>query len=150
MKNLFEPQTVAEVQTRISKLQPDSQPMWGGMNAAQAAAHCSGGLEWAVGDTVPPSMFFGRMVGKIIKPMVFKDDAPMRRNSPTAKSLVIADQRELSLEQERLSGLIDRFVANGSAGCTAAPHSFFGRLTPDEWAILMYKHVDHHLRQFGV
>jgi hypothetical protein len=95
-------------------------------------------------------MFFGRMVGKIIKPMVFKDDAPMRRNSPTAKSLVIADQRELSLEQERLSGLIDRFVANGSAGCTAAPHSFFGRLTPDEWAILMYKHVDHHLRQFGV
>ena len=150
MKNLFEPQTVAEVQTRISKLQPDSQPMWGSMNSAQAAAHCSGGLEWAVGDTVPPAMFFGRMVGKIIKPMVFKDDAPMRRNSPTAKSLVIADQRELSLEQERLSGLIDRFVANGSAGCTAAPHSFFGRLTPDEWAILMYKHVDHHLRQFGV
>ncbi len=150
MKNLFEPQTVAEVRTRIAKLQPDSQPMWGSMNSAQAAAHCSGGLEWAVGDTVPPSMFFGRMVGKIIKPMVFKDDAPMRRNSPTAKTLVIADQRELALEQERLSGLIDRFVANGSAGCTAAPHSFFGRMTPDEWAVLMYKHVDHHLRQFGV
>jgi hypothetical protein len=150
MKNLFEPQTVAEVQTRIAKLQPDSQPLWGAMNSAQAAAHCSAGLEWAVGHTVPPRMFVGGIIGKMIKPMVFKDDAPIRRNSPTAKSLVIAGQRELAAEQDRLCGLISRFVANGPSGCTAAPHSFFGRLTPDEWAILMYKHVDHHLRQFGV
>jgi hypothetical protein len=49
-----------------------------------------------------------------------------------------------------LRGLIDRFVASGPAGCTNHPHSFFGRLTPEEWAILMYKHLDHHLRQFGV
>lgn len=150
MKNLFEAQTVREVQTRISQLKPDSQPMWGAMTSAQAAAHCSSALEWAVGDTVPPSMFLGRIVGKMIKPMVLRDDEPMRRNSPTAKTLVIADTRELTLEQGRLRGLITRFVANGPAGCTAAPHSFFGRLTPDEWAILMYKHVDHHLRQFGV
>src|ERR1700740_3008296 len=100
MKNLFEPQTVAEVHSRIAELQPDSQPMWGTMNSAQAAAHCSGGLEWAVGDTVPPSMFFGRIVGKIVKPMVLRDDAPMRRNSPTAKTLVVAGKRELAAEQE--------------------------------------------------
>jgi len=50
----------------------------------------------------------------------------------------------------RLAGLIDRFAAGGPAGCTQHPHSFFGPLTPDEWAILMYKHLDHHLRQFGV
>ena len=46
--------------------------------------------------------------------------------------------------------LIDRFAAAGPKGCTTHPHSFFGPLTPDEWAILMYKHLDHHLRQFGV
>jgi hypothetical protein len=49
-----------------------------------------------------------------------------------------------------LYGVIDRFVAAGPKGCTTHPHSFFGPLTPQEWAILMYKHVDHHLRQFGV
>jgi len=38
----------------------------------------------------------------------------------------------------------------GPAGCTKHPHSFFGKLTPEEWAILSYKHLDHHLRQFGV
>jgi LPS sulfotransferase NodH len=49
-----------------------------------------------------------------------------------------------------LRGLIDRFAAAGPQGCTKNPHSFFGRLTPQEWATLMYKHLDHHLRQFGV
>ena len=150
MKNLFEPQTVDEVKARISELQPDSQPLWGSMTSAQAAAHCSAGMEWAVGDTVPPPMFVGRIIGKIIKPMVFRDDEPMRRNSPTAKTLVIADNKELAAEQRRLRGLINRFAVNGPGGCTTASHSFFGKLTPNEWAILMYKHVDHHLRQFGV
>ncbi len=150
MKNLFEPSTVTEVRSRIAQIKPDSQPQWGAMNAAQAFAHCSAAVEWAVGDTVPPRMFVGSIIGKIIKPMVLKDDAPMRRNSPTAKTLVVADQREFASEQDRLRALVDRFVANGPAGCARSSHSFFGRLTPGEWAILMYKHLDHHLRQFGV
>lgn len=74
----------------------------------------------------------------------------MRRNSPTVKDLIVGDDRDLKVERERLFRLIDRFVAAGSKGCTTHPHSFFGRLTPEEWAILMYKHLDHHLRQFGV
>ncbi len=53
------------------------------------------------------------------------------------------------MEQHRLSALIDRFAAAGPAGCTTHPHTFFGPLTPQEWAALMYKHLDHHLRQFG-
>lgn len=73
----------------------------------------------------------------------------MRRNSPTVEGLVIQDERDLSKEQERLRGMIDRFAAAGPKGCTSHPHSFFGRLTPDQWAVLMYKHLDHHLRQFG-
>ncbi|HJQ31271.1 MAG TPA: DUF1569 domain-containing protein [Pyrinomonadaceae bacterium] len=59
------------------------------------------------------------------------------------------DERELDTERRRLYGLIDRFVESGPEGCTAHPHSFFGPLTPQEWAVLMYKHMDHHLRQFG-
>jgi hypothetical protein len=73
----------------------------------------------------------------------------MRRNSPTVPDLVIAEERDLDTERDRLTSLIDRFVAAGPAGCTTHPHSFFGRMTPREWAILMYKHLDHHLRQFG-
>nr|ASV46725.1 hypothetical protein [uncultured bacterium] len=61
----------------------------------------------------------------------------------------VADERYLADERRRLCALIDRFAAAGPAGCTTYPHSFFRPLTPQEWAVLMYKHLDHHLRQFG-
>ena len=91
-----------------------------------------------------------RLMGRLVKPMVFRNDDPMRKNSPTAKSLIVAGEPDLANERDRLSELIDRFTAGGPAGCTTNPHSFFGKMTPEEWAILTYKHLDHHLRQFGV
>src|SRR6266404_4869599 len=91
-----------------------------------------------------------RIIGRIVKPMALGNDEPMRRNSPTVKDLVVQDERDLGTERERLCGLINRFAAAGPKGCTTHPHSFFGRLTPEDWATLMYKHLDHHLRQFGV
>jgi hypothetical protein len=149
MKNLFEAVAVEEVKQRLAQLRPESERLWGTMNAAQAVAHCSAGLELAAGDRKPPRALMGRIMGRIIKPMALGNDEPMRRNSPTVKDLVVQDERELGTERERLSGLIDRFAAAGPKGCTTHPHSFFGRLTPEEWATLMYKHLDHHLRQFG-
>jgi uncharacterized small protein (DUF1192 family) len=150
MKNLFEATTVQEVKERIALLRPDSERLWGTMNAPQAVAHCSAGLEMALGDRTPPRVFVGRLLGWIVKPLALRNDEPMRRNSPTITDLVVRDERDLRTERERLLALIDRFAAAGPAGCTKHPHSFFGRLAPDEWAILTYKHLDHHLRQIGV
>jgi hypothetical protein len=150
MKNLFDAARVEEVKQRIALLQADSQREWGKMNAPQAVEHCSRGLELALGDLRPPRALLGRIMGPIIKPMVFRNDQPLRRNTPTVEGLMIQDDRDLAKERARLYSLIDRFVATGPSNCTTHPHSFFGRLTPEEWAILMYKHLDHHLRQFGV
>lgn len=150
MKNLFDPAAADEVRTRLERLGPDSERLWGKMNAAQAVAHCSAGMEMAVGDIVSPRLLLGRIIGAIVKPMALGNDEPMRRNSPTVPDLVVKDERDLGAEGKRLCGLIDRFVIAGPAGCTTHPHGFFGQLTPQEWGILMYKHLDHHLRQFGV
>jgi len=150
MKNLYEAATANEVKMRIGLLQPDSQRQWGSMNAAQAVAHCARSMEWAVGDRTPERMFFGGIVGRMIKSKVLGNDAPFRRNSPTAKDLLVSGQPNLDEERRRLCALIDRFTTAGPAGCTRKPHSFFGPMKPEEWATLMYKHLDHHLRQFGV
>ncbi|HEY6386918.1 MAG TPA: DUF1569 domain-containing protein [Candidatus Acidoferrum sp.] len=150
MKNLFEAARVEEVKQRIAQMRPDSERLWGTMNPAQALEHCSRGMETALGDKTPPRVLVGRLLGWIVKPKVMGNDEPLRRNSPTAKELIVKDERELGTERTRLCALIDRFAAGGPAGCTTHSHAFFGRLTPDEWAILMYKHLDHHLRQFGV
>jgi hypothetical protein len=150
MKNLYQPERVEEVKQRLDQLQSGSQRQWGKMNAPQAVAHCAVAIELALGDSASPRLFFGRIAGVFIKPLVFRDDEPMRRNAPSTKNLIIQDERDFDLERARLRKLIDRFAAAGPSGCTAHPHGFFGPLKPEEWSILMYKHLDHHLRQFGV
>jgi len=148
MKSLFDATTANEVKERIGRLGPNSVRQWGKMNPAQAMAHCAIAMESAVGDSLPPRMFVGWILGPLVKSKALKDE-PMGRNAPTAKSLVVADERDLGKERQRLCALIDRFSAGGPQGCSKHPHTFFGPLTPDEWSRLMYKHLDHHLRQFG-
>ena len=151
MKNLFDAAVANEVKARLRQLEPQSERLWGKMTAAQMLAHCSVSMQWAVGEVVPEELALpARLMGLVVKPKVFRNDDPLRKNTPTARGLIVADERDLGKERDRLSGLIDRFAAGGVAGCTRNPHSFFGRMTPEEWAILMYKHLDHHLRQFGV
>lgn len=149
MKTLFEPAVVEEVKTRIGNVRPDSVRQWGKMNVAQAVAHCANSLEMAVGDLRPPRVLIGRIFGPLIRRLALGNDRPMERNSPTAPALFITDERDLDVERERLIALIERFSAGGAAQCTTHPHAFFGRLTPEQWAELMYKHLDHHLRQFS-
>src|SRR5665213_3878777 len=149
MKNMLDAATVDEVKARIALLRPDSQRLWGSMTVAQAVEHCSRGMEMATGDNALPRVFLGRILGPVVKRMALGNDEPMRKNSPTAPALVVKGEPEFAAGRERLLGLIDRFVAAGPEGCTTHPHAFFGKLKPGEWAELMYKHLDHHLRQFG-
>jgi len=151
MKNLFDATVASQLQNRLQNLQANSERHWGKMTAPQMLAHCSIGLQWAVGEMVPEKLPLPlRLMGRLVKPLVFRNEDPLKKNSPTAKSLIIADQRDFDHERQRISNLIDKFAQGGPARCTTNPHSFFGKLTPEQWATLMYKHLDHHLRQFGV
>jgi len=150
MKSLFDAATLEEATARIARLRPDSERQWGKMNAAQMLAHCAATMEMAVGLTFPPRRFVGRLVGPLVRKAVVTKGEPFRRNSPSDKSLIIREDRDFETERQRLIGLLERFTAGGPEGCTKHPHSFFGRLTPAEWAMFMHHHLDHHLRQFGV
>jgi hypothetical protein len=150
MIHLFDKATAVAVKERVGRITPESQREWGSMTSAQALAHCSLGIEMALGHQKPPRMMVGRILGPVIKRLALRDDAPMRRNSPTVPGMVVKDDFDLQAEQKRLIESIDRFTDEGPEGCAKHPHAFFGILTPQQWAILTYKHVDHHLRQFGV
>src|SRR5258708_8882062 len=116
MKNLFEAARVEEVKERMVRLRPDSERLWGKMNAAQALAHCSAGLELAVGDRIPPRLLLGRIIGRMVKPMALGEDEPMRRNSPTVKHLLVQDKRDLGTERGRVRGFVARFAAAARDG----------------------------------
>jgi hypothetical protein len=149
MKSLYEPAAAEEIKARLNTMGATSERQWGKMSPAQALAHCANAMESATGDSKPPRQMIGRVLGPIAKAMVINKERPFGKNSPTAPNLIISDQRQLDVERQRLIDIIDKFVNGGPAACTDHPHQFFGKLTPDEWGRLMYKHLDHHLRQFG-
>jgi hypothetical protein len=150
MKNLFEVARLEEVKERMAQLRPDSERLWGKMNPAQMLAHCSLAMAMATGENCPPRVLIGRLLGRLAKKSVIVNGTPMRPNSMTEKSVLVTDERDFVVERQRLRESIDRFAAGGPGICTKHPHFFFGPLTPVEWAALMYQHLDHHLRQFGV
>jgi Protein of unknown function (DUF1569) len=149
MRNLFEEAAVREVNERMARLRPDSERQWGTMTPAQALAHYSEQMEMVMGRKFPRRSWQGRLLGRFAKKKMLGEEL-IPRNLPTDKEFLVQNERDLKVERERLRRLIDRFIAAGPAGCTKHPHSFLGPMTPKEWATLMYKHLDHHLRQFGV
>lgn len=153
MKDLFDPTLTDDIKQRVMRLHPESERRWGSMTVAQTLAHCTSGIQMAMGVINPRRASFpANAFGLLIKPLVFGDDKPMRRNSPSAPELFAADPAQCDFERERtqLIAAIDDFATKGPACCSRRPHPFFGPLKPRQWAILMYKHIDHHLRQFGV
>ena len=101
MQNLFQPEAVAEVISRIDKLQPATQHLWGKMDVAQMMAHCSATLDVASGRILLPRLFIGRILGPFVRPL-FTNDNPFSKNCPTDKAFVIADQ-ETSLGNRNAS-----------------------------------------------
>jgi hypothetical protein len=152
MKNLFDPAVAEDVKQRILRLTPESERQWGTMTLPQTLAHCTSGVRMAMGTINPKRAPFPvSLLGVLIKPLVLGGDRPMRRNSPSSPELFSPDPPQGSFERERdeLIAAVESFASRGAPGCSRHPHPFFGRLKPREWATLMYKHVDHHLRQFG-
>ena len=148
MNNLFQAAAVVEIVARIDRLQPTCQRQWGKMDVAQMMAHCAATLDMASGRLNRPRVLIGRILGPFVRPM-FSNEKPFSRNSPTDEKLKISDQRDFAREQKQLKDRVREFNAGGETQCTRHPHPFFGSLTPQEWATGMYKHLDHHLRQFG-
>ena len=149
MNSLLIQADASEILERIEKLTPHTQRLWGKMNVAQMLAHCNVSLETAMGMNVIKRVFIGRIIGPLLKPRVLGEKI-FARNSPTDKSYVFPDDLKFEQEKSKILVSVNNFLEGGPSQCTNHPHPFFGRFTPEEWGIFEWKHLDHHLRQFGV
>jgi hypothetical protein len=148
-KNLFQRETLNEVISRIDKLQPTSERQWGAMDVGQMVAHCSLAMDMALGRLNLPRIFIGRLIGPFLKPLLTNDKEPPK-NAPTNGELLVNDRRDFLREQEQLKQKVHLFYSGGETQCTRHPHPFVGKISPYAWSRGMYKHLDHHLRQFSV
>lgn len=133
---------------RIRQLDPARAPLWGKMNAAQMLAHCQVGFQVAAGGLTIKRGLIGKLFGGFAKKRFINGDAAWKRNLPTDPNFIVADASDFAAERDKLIDKVSRFAGTGATA--TGPHPFFGELTATEWDRLMWKHLDHHLRQFGV
>jgi hypothetical protein len=149
MKSLFDPSVNKEILERIDKLTPDTEAKWGEMNVAQMLTHAQRPLKVAYGELLLKRGLIGILFGGMAKRSLLKPE-PFKKHLPTDPNFVVKDTRIFEEEKENLRNLVIKFEKSGPDALTKDPHPFFGKLTVDEWDALQWKHLDHHLRQFGV
>jgi len=148
MESIFEPRSSASILRRIEKLQPGAVAQWGKMNVSQMLAHCQVPLQVGLGERQLKQNLVGKLFGRIAKKQMLQA-TPIKKNLPTDASFVVKDDRNFEKEKELLKTWVQRFAEADAATMAQHRHPFFGLKTPDEWGILTWKHLDHHLRQFG-
>jgi hypothetical protein len=146
MKTVLDQQTRDELIARIQNLTPHSTPQWGKMTVGQMLKHCIQWDEMAFGQTLYPRSFIGRIFGKIALKSIMRDE-PMKPGLPTVPQFII-NEKDIDTEQEK-----KKFQASIAQYSTyKSPyfnHPFFGKVTHEQTGQMAYKHIDHHLRQFG-
>lgn len=148
--SVFTPQTNVELIARLGQLTPETQPQWGKMNVAQMMAHCSVGYDIAYGKIpVKFNWFVRQMLGLFVKPVVV-GNKPYKKNTQTAPVFVIDDERDFATEKQRLIDNIHKVEASGADYFDGKESPSFGKLSVQEWSNQFWKHLDHHLTQFGV
>jgi len=149
MKTIFDKNTRAEIKVRMGALTPKSKAQWGRMTAAQMVKHCILCEEYYHGNVTVKRSLLGRLVGGMAIRSILKDDAsgfPPNAQTPT-QFRVTDNNLDLEAEKARWKQLIDRYETFGGRSFT---HWFFGTMTKEQLGHFIYKHTDHHLRQFGV
>jgi len=149
MKSLFNLSDSSEIIDRINRLTPQSKSSWGKMNVEQMLAHSQRPLNVASGNLKLKRGLIGVLFGGIAKRKLAGEDS-FKKNLPTAPEFVVKDPKNFEEEKKKLIELVQQFAKAGPAGLSKDPHPFFGNLRTEEWDILNWKHLDHHLRQFGV
>jgi hypothetical protein len=149
MANIFVIEDNASLTRRIEQLTPDAQPLWGMMTCSQMLLHCQKPLDVAEGTLMLKRGLLGFFFGRIAKADFMKRDE-FKKNLPTIPTFRITDNPDFQAQKDELLERIVRFREKGTAVLANKKHPFFGPMSDHEWGVLQYKHLDHHLRQFGV
>jgi len=146
MKNIFDGNVKDEVLNRLDNLKVNSVRNWGGMTVTQMLAHCTRSIKIANGETKLKRVFIGRIIGPFFKSQYY-NDKPYPKNIKLEIAAFVPDKNQFAIEKNKLKQIIKAFSEGGQ--CTKHPHPLFGYFTIEQWGKAVYKHLDHHLRQFN-
>lgn len=150
MEAILDEFVLKNIKKRVVKVAPDFLPSWGKMNAAQMFGHLNKSIEFLFTDKKVKRMFIGRIIGKLILKKALKSNDPLTKNSPTAPNFIVTTSVDFESEKLLFLKKLDQLNGLKEKDLEGKVHPFFGKMTGNQWNVLIYKHVDHHLKQFNV
>ena len=149
MKSIFNTEACQEILDRFENISQGHQAIWGEMNVSQMLKHCQKPIKLAFGEeeVTKPNLLMRLMI-KFIKPTLY-NEKPWKQGLPTAKEFVVRDNIDFEIEKVELKKLIKRMRESESYFTPSKKHPIFGNMKSWMWGQSVYKHLDHHLQQFG-
>jgi hypothetical protein len=149
LPNIFTKSVADSIIQRINTLTPTTSPQWGKMAVAQMLAHCCVSYEMTYEDRHPKPKGFMKFILKLLVKNKVVSETPYKHNGPTAPAFIITADKDFEEEKSRLIGYIKKTQQLGEKEFEGRMSHSFGSLSTTEWSNMFYKHLDHHLTQFG-
>ena len=148
-KSLYDSQVYQECVDRINIITEDTKPIWGSMDDAQMMSHCAEVQAVMNGKPLVGTPFIIKLFKGFVKKMVI-NEVPYRKHTKTHPQYFQRSDKDFSTEKRRLLIELDKFVNMDKQTAIGIKHSLFGTMTLEERGWSTYKHLNHHLMQFGV
>jgi hypothetical protein len=147
MKTFWDANVRQGLLARLEHLQPDSQRRWGKMTCEQMLRHLNNAAQMVTGELPVKPMSSPLRLWPLNKAIIYW--LPWPHGAPAAPELIAHNTAAWEREKEQLIVLTEQVAAREHA-TTWPAHPAFGPLTQKDWGRLMYRHMDHHFKQFGV
>lgn len=147
-KTIFDSAHRDELLDRLERLRPDAKPHWGKMTAPRMICHLADSLR-VIGGEVAAEFKPSPLANPIVR-WLFAYVVPFpKEKAQTAPEMLLTQptdwQTDLLTVREQL-----RVAARRGPHGKWARHPAFGDVSGTLYGVFIYKHFDHHLRQFGV
>lgn len=150
LPNVFTKEVSVDIIDRIGHLKADTQPKWGKMSVAQMLAHCNITYEMTYEDIHPKPNALIKFILKMIVKNSVTSEEPYKQNLSTASQFIIKETKNFEFEKKRLIDFIIITQQLGENHFDGKESHSFGVMNKTEWNNMFYKHLNHHLNQFGV
>lgn len=146
MKSIWNEADAQAIRARVASLRADAPARWGKFTAPQMVCHITDGLKMAMGELhVPPRKMPLRYFP--LKHLVIFV-LPFPKGAPTAPELLTRTAAVWGDEVRQLQQALDRLLAQHDRD-DFPEHPAFGTMPRRTLGVLVYRHLDHHLKQFG-
>ncbi len=150
LPNIFTTTVSTETIQRINQLTSTATPSWGRMTVSQMLAHCNVMYEMVYDNKHPKANIFLKIFLKAFVKNSVVNETPYKHNQKTAPAFLITGSKNFIGERTRLINYITKTQQMGEDYFHNRESHYFGVLSKTEWNNMFYKHLDHHLTQFGV